>query len=124
MKKLEDASYIECRSFTAGANNDVRPLHSGESSDISVAQLQEYVSLLESGQLELKVGPRFAFEDLQEAHALIDDNRANGKIVIEVNCGPTALQTGTLTRHNTHYHRTTDRRRTNQIHSSCGSDFC
>jgi NADPH:quinone reductase-like Zn-dependent oxidoreductase len=58
--------------------------YSGESSDISLNQLQQYVSLVESGKLKLKVGPRFAFEKLQEAHAMMDDNRANGKIVIEL----------------------------------------
>ena len=58
--------------------------YSGESSDISTARMQKYVSLVESGNLELKTGPRYAFENLQEAHALMDDNRANGKIVVEI----------------------------------------
>lgn len=31
----------------------------------------------------LKFDPRFALEELQEAHALMVANRANGKIVIE-----------------------------------------
>jgi len=57
--------------------------YSGEASDISVEQLQRYVSLVESGELSLKRGPRFEFERLQEAHELMDSNRANGKIVIE-----------------------------------------
>ena len=58
--------------------------YSGESSDITCAQLQKYVSLVESGELALKLGPSFPFERLQEAHTLMDDNRANGKIVMEV----------------------------------------
>ena len=58
--------------------------YSGEASDISTEQLQRYVALVESGELSLKTGPRFAFEQLQEAHELMDGNRANGKIVIEV----------------------------------------
>lgn len=58
--------------------------YSGEASDISVAQLQEYVSLVESGSIALKAGPRFAFENLQAAHRLMDENRANGKIVVEL----------------------------------------
>ncbi len=57
--------------------------YSGEASDISVEQLQQYVSLVESGQLSLKLGPRFSFDRLREAHELMDSNRANGKIVIE-----------------------------------------
>ena len=58
--------------------------YSGEASDISVEQLQLYVSLVESGKLSLKVGPTFGFDQLQEAHELMDRNAANGKIVIEV----------------------------------------
>ena len=58
--------------------------YSGEASDISDEQLQRYVSLVESGELSLKTGPRFEFDRLREAHELMDSNRANGKIVIEV----------------------------------------
>ncbi len=57
---------------------------SGEASDISAEQLQRYVSLVESGKLILKTGPRFKFDRLREAHELMDSNRANGKIVIEL----------------------------------------
>lgn len=57
--------------------------YSGEAADISVEQLQRYVSLVESGELRLKVGPRFKFSELRAAHTLMDENRANGKIVIE-----------------------------------------
>ena len=58
--------------------------YAGESSDITPQQLQEYVSLVESGKLTLKLGPSFPFEKLQEAHTLMDENRANGKIVVEI----------------------------------------
>ena len=58
--------------------------YSGEASDISTEQLQRYVSLVESGELALKVGPKFEFDQLQEAHEMMDRNQANGKIVIEV----------------------------------------
>ena len=58
--------------------------YSGEASDISAEQLQRYVSLVESGELNLKTGPSFKFDQLQEAHELMDSNRANGKIVVEV----------------------------------------
>jgi NADPH:quinone reductase len=58
--------------------------YSGEASDISVEQLQRYVSLVESGELRVKTGPRFRFDQLREAHALMDSNRASGKIVIEM----------------------------------------
>jgi NADPH:quinone reductase-like Zn-dependent oxidoreductase len=42
------------------------------------------VSLVESGELILKLGPSFHFAKLREVHAMMDQNRANGKIVIEV----------------------------------------
>ena len=58
--------------------------YSGEASDITCAQLQHYVSLVESGELTIKLGPSFGFNMLREAHTLMDENRANGKIVIEV----------------------------------------
>ena len=56
--------------------------YSGEASDISAEQLQRYVSLVESGELKLKVGPTFEFDRLREAHELMDRNEANGKIVV------------------------------------------
>ena len=58
--------------------------YSGEASDITCAQLQLYVSLVESGELVLTLGPSFHFGQLREAHAMMDENRANGKIVIAV----------------------------------------
>jgi NADPH:quinone reductase-like Zn-dependent oxidoreductase len=58
--------------------------YSGEAADITSAQLQQYVSLVESDELSLKLGPSFHFGKLREAHTMMDENRANGKIVIEV----------------------------------------
>ncbi len=58
--------------------------YAGESSDLTPAQLQDYVSLVENGELELKLGPNFPFERLREAHTTMDENRASGKIVMEV----------------------------------------
>jgi NADPH:quinone reductase len=58
--------------------------YSGEAADITPAQLQRYVSLVEAGELTLKLGPSFGFDRLREAHTLMDENRANGKVVIEV----------------------------------------
>jgi NADPH:quinone reductase-like Zn-dependent oxidoreductase len=58
--------------------------YAGESSDLTPAQLQEYVSLVESGELKLKLGPSFPFEKLPQAHTTMDENTAQGKIVMEV----------------------------------------
>ena len=58
--------------------------YSGGAADISLAQMQQYVAMVESGALQIRLGPRFDFTELQKAHQLMDDNRANGKIVITV----------------------------------------
>lgn len=56
--------------------------YSGEAADLPPRQLQEYVSAVERGELEVMTGPVFEFEDLIEAHRLMDANRAGGKIVV------------------------------------------
>ena len=56
--------------------------YSGEAADLSPQQLQDYVALVEKGELEVKTGPVFEFEELIEAHKLMDANRAGGKIVV------------------------------------------
>ena len=58
--------------------------YAGESSDLTPAQLQDYVSLVESGELKPKLGPSFPFEKLREAHTTMDKNMASGKIVMEI----------------------------------------
>ncbi len=55
-----------------------------EAAEKARAQLQQYVSLVESGELKIKLGPSFPFEKLQEAHTSMDENMASGKIVMEV----------------------------------------
>ena len=56
--------------------------YSGEAADLSQAQLQTYVDLVEQGKLEVKTGPVFDFEELIKAHELMDANQAGGKIVV------------------------------------------
>jgi NADPH:quinone reductase-like Zn-dependent oxidoreductase len=58
--------------------------YSGEASDISQAQLQKYVNMVEQGEMRVHSTKTFAFKDLQEAHSMMDSNQANGKIVITV----------------------------------------
>lgn len=43
------------------------------------------VTLVEKGELDIIIGPRFAFTELQQAHILMDENHANGKIVLTLN---------------------------------------
>jgi len=56
--------------------------YSGEAADITPAQLQNYIDLVESGTLAVKTGPVFNFEELVQAHTLMDENRAGGKMVV------------------------------------------
>ena len=56
--------------------------YAGEASDISQAQLQKYVDMVEQGEMRVNSAKTFAFKELQEAHHLMDSNQANGKIVI------------------------------------------
>lgn len=58
--------------------------YSGDASDITAAQLQTYVMLVEVGQVTLPAGPVWTFEQLPEAHATMDDNTAGGKMVVVV----------------------------------------
>ena len=58
--------------------------YSGEASHISRDALQRYVSLVEAGELSLTLGPVYRFEALVDAHVAMDENRANGKMVVLV----------------------------------------
>jgi len=58
--------------------------YSGGAGDINADALQTYVSLVEAGALQIQQGPVWTFEELREAHAALDENRANGKMVVVV----------------------------------------
>ena len=58
--------------------------YSGGAGDIGAEELQKYVALVESGALQIHQGPVWKFEELREAHAALDENRANGKMVVVV----------------------------------------
>jgi NADPH2:quinone reductase len=56
--------------------------YSGEAADLKPAQLQRYLDLVDSGKLSVNTGPVFGFDQLVEAHRLMDANQAGGKIVV------------------------------------------
>jgi len=58
--------------------------YSGGASDISREDLQRYVSLVERGELSIRTGPVWSFDQLPLAHQAMDENRANGKMVVVV----------------------------------------
>jgi NADPH:quinone reductase-like Zn-dependent oxidoreductase len=56
--------------------------YSGEAADLDQVDLDRYVQLVESGQLNVVTGPVFDFDRLVDAHRLMDSNQAGGKIVV------------------------------------------
>lgn len=58
--------------------------YSGGASDISRQQLQQYVSMVERGELSIRRGPKWTFDQLPLAHQTMDENQANGKMVVVV----------------------------------------
>jgi len=58
--------------------------YSGGAGDIRVADLQRYVTMVEQGDLTVRLGPVWSFDQLPEAHRAMDENRANGKMVVVV----------------------------------------
>ncbi len=56
--------------------------YSGEASNLSIDQFQEYLRLIEEGKLVVETGQVFEFEELIQAHKLMDENQAGGKIVV------------------------------------------
>lgn len=58
--------------------------YSGGASDISREELQRYVSMVERGELTIRTGPVWRFDQLPLAHQAMDDDLANGKMVVVV----------------------------------------
>lgn len=57
---------------------------SSSSTPMTTDALQTYLSGLEAGRYRLPLDRVFGFEDIQAAHALMESNRASGKIVVSV----------------------------------------
>jgi NADPH:quinone reductase-like Zn-dependent oxidoreductase len=58
--------------------------YSGETSDLPPETLQVYLRAIAAGELHIARGPVFQFHQLVEAHRLMDQNAAGGKIVVKV----------------------------------------
>lgn len=59
--------------------------YGGQSSDLPAAAFQRYVDLVADGQLPIRVDRVFAMEEIAEAHQVMEDGRAVGKLVVRVN---------------------------------------
>lgn len=56
--------------------------YSGGAGDITAERLQRAVTMVERGELKLRLGPVWRFDQLVEAHRVMDEDRANGKMVV------------------------------------------
>ncbi|MGW0519625.1 zinc-binding alcohol dehydrogenase family protein [Crossiella sp. NPDC003009] len=58
--------------------------YGGESSDLPQADLQRYLELIEAGKLPARIHRVFALTEIREAHQLMEDGGAVGKLVVRV----------------------------------------
>lgn len=58
--------------------------YGGESSDLPAADFQRYVNLVAEGKLPIRVDRVFAFEEIVEAHRVMEAGSAVGKLVVRV----------------------------------------
>jgi len=56
--------------------------YAGEAGDFIATPLQEFVSEVEAGHSSVKVGRVFRLDEIVEAHRLMEENRAEGKLVV------------------------------------------
>ncbi len=58
--------------------------YSGQGSDLPAAALQRYVDLVEAGRLPLKIHHVYEFDQIAEAHRVMEAGEAVGKLVVRV----------------------------------------
>lgn len=58
--------------------------YGGESSDLPADALQRYVGLVEAGRLPLRIDRVFAFDEIAEAHRMMEAGEAVGKLVVRI----------------------------------------
>jgi len=58
--------------------------YGGESSDLPAADFQRYVDLVAAGKLPIRVDRVFAFEEIVEAHRVMEQGLAVGKLVVRI----------------------------------------
>jgi NADPH:quinone reductase-like Zn-dependent oxidoreductase len=56
--------------------------YAGESEDFMRTPLQDLVNQIAAGKLHVQVGKIFRLDDIVEAHRAMEENKANGKIVV------------------------------------------
>lgn len=58
--------------------------YSGESADLPAAAFQRYVDLVADGKLPVRIDRVFRLEEIAEAHRVMEDGRAVGKLVVRI----------------------------------------
>jgi len=58
--------------------------YGGESSDLPAEAFQRYVDLVAAGKLPIRVDREFTMDEIAEAHQVMEDGRAVGKLVVRV----------------------------------------
>ncbi|WP_405070321.1 zinc-binding alcohol dehydrogenase family protein [Kribbella sp. NBC_01510] len=59
--------------------------YGGESGDLPPAAFQRYVDLVAEGKLPIRIDRVFGMEEIGEAHRIMQDGKAVGKLVVRVN---------------------------------------
>ncbi|WP_425392223.1 zinc-binding alcohol dehydrogenase family protein [Ekhidna sp.] len=59
-------------------------IYMGESKNLSKELLQEFIDEVERGTIKLNIDRVFSLDQVAEAHQYMEDNKAKGKIVVEV----------------------------------------
>jgi NADPH2:quinone reductase len=59
--------------------------YGGESSDLPADAFQRYVDLVANGKLPIRIDRVFTMEQIGEAHRIMQDGAAVGKLVVKVN---------------------------------------
>ncbi len=56
--------------------------YAGEANDFLNTPLQSFIAELEAGHTHVKIGRTFSLEEIVEAHLIMEENRAEGKLVV------------------------------------------
>jgi NADPH2:quinone reductase len=59
-------------------------VYMGESKNLSKELLQEFINEVENGSITLIVDKVFSLGKVSDAHQYMEDNKANGKVVVKI----------------------------------------
>lgn len=59
-------------------------VYMGESKNLSKELLQEFINEVEKGNIHLNIDTVFSLDQVAEAHQYMEDNKAKGKLVVEI----------------------------------------